>query len=52
MDGHQFDRITKHLAAGSSRRHVLRWLVGGASGVWWVFPCGPASRPTLNVQAR
>jgi hypothetical protein len=29
MDGERFDRLTKHLADGTSRRRVLRGLAGG-----------------------
>ncbi|MGH2557536.1 MAG: hypothetical protein ACRDJH_00615, partial [Thermomicrobiales bacterium] len=32
MDGHRFDSLTRRLAAGTSRRAVLRGLIGGAAG--------------------
>ena len=32
MDGHRFDDLTRALASGSSRRRVLKGLVGGAAG--------------------
>lgn len=30
MDGHRFDRVTRSLATGSSRRRLLKGLVAGA----------------------
>ena len=32
MDGHRFDDLTRALAAGTSRRRVLKGLLGGAAG--------------------
>ncbi|CAA9538156.1 MAG: hypothetical protein AVDCRST_MAG73-1623 [uncultured Thermomicrobiales bacterium] len=33
MDGHRFDDLTRALASGTSRRSVLRGLIGGAAGL-------------------
>lgn len=43
MDGRHFDEMTKKLALGTSRRNVLRGLIGGGAAIAGLKIAGPAA---------